>query len=616
MIPEHRHLGATRFPSDLTDVELDFFFTLDDAELELVRRRRRDLNRVGLALQLGFLKMTGGGMPVSERVPAIVLAHVCAQLSAGPIDIASVASMYRRRATRFAHQAEAARFLGLSEMGPGGRAGLVRHLNAEAATDPDPKALWCDAHMWMHTRNYLMIGSRASGDIVGQVISDREKRLSRMIARSWTGAPGWVATLAEHVVPNVTRLEWLSAGPRRKSLAALEEQVGKISCLKAMGAGRIDLDGLADVAIARHARSVVLRKASVLRIYKEPGLRIAIACFLERQLRIQTDSAIDLYNHLVNDLVRRAHDRGMERVARSAASVANLVVEIERLAVDPDVSVEDVQARLLALIAPFRGPGALAVSRTQAMREELSAQLSEIRRLLRIFDAIDLEMPPEHPLTVARAVITSTGTSGSHLPDAIDNPFGSAWAGLIAAEDRKTAFTSWCAATALLIKRSLRNGSASIPHSRTWQDPDRHLISGAFMGARPWTLPAQADPRDLVGDLSQADRARSRRWPEGTGARRVRRTGPDRGRHGVPAARGCIARRPGSHGNTPSVPLLPSGPDNCRMSSSRWTGSPDLAKRFSDAAPDRRGRPSSFTPPSLRWGPIWRPPISSAWFRI
>ena len=34
MIPEHRHLGATRFPSDLTDVELDFFFTLDDAELE------------------------------------------------------------------------------------------------------------------------------------------------------------------------------------------------------------------------------------------------------------------------------------------------------------------------------------------------------------------------------------------------------------------------------------------------------------------------------------------------------------------------------------------------------------------------------------------------------
>lgn len=497
MISEHRHLGAPRFPSDLTDIELDFFFTLDDAELELVRRRQRDLNRVGLALQLGFLKMTGGGMPVSERVPAMVLAHVCAQLSADPIDIASVASMYRRRATRFAHQAEAARFLGLSEIGPGGRAGLVRYLNAEAATDPDPEALLRNTHMWMHTRHYLMIGSRASGDIVGQVILERERRLSRMITRSWTGAPGWVVTLAEHVVPNVTRLEWLSAGPRRKSLAALEEQVGKISCLKAMGAGRIDLDGLTDVAIARHARSVILRKASVLHIYKEPRLRIAIACFLERQLRIQTDSAIDLYNHLVNDLVRRAHDRGMERVARSAASVANLVVDIERLAVDPDVSVEDVQARLLALIAPFRGPGALAVNRTQAMREELSAQMSEIRRLLRIFDAIDLDMPPEHPLTVARKVIASTEMPGARLPDAIDNPFGAAWAGLIAADDRKTAFTSWCAATALLIKRSLRNGSANIPHSRTWKDPDRHLIPGAL-----WERDRGRFRRKLIREIS------------------------------------------------------------------------------------------------------------------
>ncbi len=446
---------------------------------------------------LGFLKMTGNNLSVSQRIPAAILAHVCGQLGATPIDIASLESLYRRRSTRFEHQAEAAGFLGLTEMGSGGRSGLVQYLRAEAVADPDMNALLHKAHTWVHTRNYLQPAPRTLRDIVGQVVSKREKRVRKTIEKSWPGATDWVSRLAEHVVPNVTRLEWLTAGPRRKSLAALEEQVGRISCLKAMGAGHLDLDGLTETAVARHARGAALRKASVLRLRRNPRRSIAIACFLERQLKIQTDSTIDLYNHLVNDLVRRARDRGMERVARSAASVASLVVDIERLAVDPDVSVADIQSRLLELIAPFRGPGTLVISRSEAIREELSGQVSEIRRLLRIFDAIDLDMPPEHPLAKARMVVATAEAAGADLPDVIDNPFGPAWAKLVAADDRRTAFTSWCAATALLIKRSLRNGSASIPHSRTWQNPDKHLIPGAL-----WERDRGRFRRDLIRETS------------------------------------------------------------------------------------------------------------------
>src|SRR3981189_967902 len=57
---EHRYLGQERFPDALSTMEIEHFFSLSEDELAAVRRRRTVLNRLALALQIGFLKMTGG----------------------------------------------------------------------------------------------------------------------------------------------------------------------------------------------------------------------------------------------------------------------------------------------------------------------------------------------------------------------------------------------------------------------------------------------------------------------------------------------------------------------------------------------------------------------------
>lgn len=54
---EHRYLGDDRFPEMLSALEIEHFFTLDQGELASVRERRGPLNRLALALQIGFLKM-------------------------------------------------------------------------------------------------------------------------------------------------------------------------------------------------------------------------------------------------------------------------------------------------------------------------------------------------------------------------------------------------------------------------------------------------------------------------------------------------------------------------------------------------------------------------------
>lgn len=497
MDAEHRHLGASRFPSDLSDFEIEVFFTLSPDELAIAKDRRGDVNRIGLALLFGMYRMAGRQLPVSNRVPEAVLSMICSGLDVPVIDIATVASLYQRRMTRHAHQKIVQEHLGLSEMGAGGQAGLVKYLNQQAIAELDPVILLQQARIWLRQSNYLQPGQREVRDIVSRVVAKREKRIFNALEASAPELDQWLPTLIEEVRPNVSRLEWLCSGPRRKSLAALEDQVAKISLLRALGAGRFDLAGLPDAGQLRYAGRVRLTRASKLARLADPARTISIACFLEHQLRLQTDSAIDLFNHIVNDLVRRARDRGIERAARKASSVARLIGDIRVIASDDSLSGEEMGVKILSLIEPFEVPGAVVTSRTQAMREELSADIGELRRLLNIFDFIDLNVPDDHPLAEARAMIAAIDPLTGDLPEEAQNPFGKAWTIHIDHPDRRRAFTSWCAATALLVKRSLRNGSASISHSKSWQDPDKHMIPSTL-----WERDRGRFQRNLIREKS------------------------------------------------------------------------------------------------------------------
>ena len=81
---EHRYLGRERFPDALSTLEIENFFTLGEDEFAAVRRRRRVLNRLALALQIGFLKMTGGTLNSVEIIPPGVLEHLGRQLGFAP----------------------------------------------------------------------------------------------------------------------------------------------------------------------------------------------------------------------------------------------------------------------------------------------------------------------------------------------------------------------------------------------------------------------------------------------------------------------------------------------------------------------------------------------------
>ena len=68
-----RLLGIDSVPGWLSDTEIEQFFTLSLDEIATVRARRADNLQLGLALQIGFLRMTGCVMNSTDVIPRRVI---------------------------------------------------------------------------------------------------------------------------------------------------------------------------------------------------------------------------------------------------------------------------------------------------------------------------------------------------------------------------------------------------------------------------------------------------------------------------------------------------------------------------------------------------------------
>ena len=179
---EHRYLGRERFPDALSTLEIENFFTLGEDEFAAVRRRRRVLNRLALALQIGFLKMTGGTLNSVEIIPPGVLEHLGRQLGFAPPRLASIRALYRRRRTLFDHQTAALAALGRTEPSERAERGLVAYLRRKAAAVFDSAELIAHSRSWLVDHGYLLLRERDIRRLVAAARRHHEQALFKTIA--------------------------------------------------------------------------------------------------------------------------------------------------------------------------------------------------------------------------------------------------------------------------------------------------------------------------------------------------------------------------------------------------------------------------------------------------
>jgi hypothetical protein len=181
---------------------------------------------------------------------------------------------------------------------------------------------------------------------------------------------------------------------------------------------------------------------------------------------------------------------------------------------------------------------------------ELAAHPTRLRNLLREAIHLDLALAEEHPLRVALSIIEAQYRNHrTGLPADTPNPFPPIWSPLIegaqSPEERMAAFE---VATAMTLKRALRNGSASAPHSI-----DHRNIDDQLMPAKVWQRAGVAYQGSTAGPrrsrlyliaataLFKRDRMTRSEKRHGQGPIRIRPSAKDRQKR-YDAAIGLIIR--------------------------------------------------------------------------
>ena len=498
---EHRYLGEERFPETLSALEIEHFFTLDEEELAQVRERRSSLNRMALALQVGFLKMTGTTLNSVERIPADILAHLGRQLGCEPPRIASIRAFYgRRRRTLFEHHAAALRLLGRSELTPHGERGLVAYMRREATAVFDHANLMASVRSWLIEHHYLMLRER---DVRHHVIAARRHHEQTLFKAIVTAVPvqrdAWVPRLLALIEGDeISHLEWLGAVPSSKATKGLEEQTEKIAFLKELGAARLVLPDLPLAGLEHFSRRMTSRKPAALTRIKDPHRTIEIACFLRLMLLRLTDASLTLLDHRIAALWRGARERADDARESRLRRFRELLGDLAGLAADEALDAAELRSRLQALIARFEPER--DATQVSAIRQELGRKSPDLARLLKTARAAALAIPADHRLTEAFAALDALATSSaSTLPEGHAQPFGASWQGLIDQPDRAAALGCFRAATLMALKRALRNRSVSVAHSLSYQAPEDRLIPLKLWQRdrkrfiRDLNLPAQAE---------------------------------------------------------------------------------------------------------------------------
>jgi hypothetical protein len=243
-----------------------------------------------LALQIGFLRMSGRVLDAVRIVPPALWKHLGSQFGEQAPDLASLRAMYRRHRTLFDHQELACEALGFHPLIEAQRRALVRTLRRELRQTADRQRLLAYARQWLYDRKLLVRREKDLRAIISAAIRQFEAKLGRTIQADAGAAvlERWQGTLVQARESSLTTQSWLWAPPAKHSTRQIDELLERID-LSYQLAVQHHLRDQPDDLLRRYARRLASRPPSAGRLIVEPGRTIEVACFMRFSLLTNTD---------------------------------------------------------------------------------------------------------------------------------------------------------------------------------------------------------------------------------------------------------------------------------------------------------------------------------------
>ena len=491
-------LGLKQLPRELTAFEIEAFFTFTLAERQLIEDRRRPALKLGLALQIGFLRMCGRLLDAVRIVPPALWRHLGAQFAVAAPDLASLRAMYRRAPTLIEHQQLACEALGFHWLSESQRRALVRALRQDLARTRDRQRLLVFARRWLYHHQLIITHERSLRSTIVSATRQYEAALAKSIHAGMDSdlLERWRQALVTPREAGLSQQSWLWAAPAKHSPRQIEELLERIETLYELGVHRHLVD-VPDDLLRRYARRLANRPPSIGARIKEPVRTIETAYFLRYCLAVGTDRALLMVRRRVADLWRRAAKDANQVLIHWADLYRELLGSLGALVSDATVADSEIRERLRSLVAAHqqRKPP----TRAQLVREHLIEEIRPVRSLLSALVLLPWQATPGHSVLAALQLLKGLYEHDvKELPVFTSIEFGKVWKTLLSGQDRERACRAFEVATLLSLRRALRNGTVWIDHSLAFRSRERLFIPAAIWQRergsyyRRLTLPKQA----------------------------------------------------------------------------------------------------------------------------
>ncbi|MFV1590621.1 Tn3 family transposase [Phaeobacter sp. JH20_39] len=315
----HQLFGIPEDPEQLTR-----FYTLTREDHDLIRTRRRDENRLGLAVHVALLRHPGQGWMYGTVLPRPFIAWLSEQLAVSVIDLTAYA---HHRKARSVHHQIAMTHLGLQPFLAG---------NMDAASSLAREAAFATDH-GLDIMTALCAGLREqqlvlpSADTLerlalkGRAAARRHAATSIVDALSVDQRAALQKLLINDPGLSQSRLTWLRGYPHSTSPASMHALLARISYLRELDLPNDLGHGIHPARLVKFAKEGAVAPLSLLNDFGERRRIATVAAqLMELQINL-TDAAIAMFERLTGQLFTRSRNKQDQVWAMGKARVGRLM---------------------------------------------------------------------------------------------------------------------------------------------------------------------------------------------------------------------------------------------------------------------------------------------------
>ncbi|WP_458413360.1 Tn3 family transposase [Schinkia sp. CFF1] len=220
-----------KIPADMTERELETYYTFSQYDLEIIKRHRRDHNRLGFAVQLCVLRYPGWSLSDVEPIPEYVIQYIARQIDANPDSF----SLYAQRdPTKHEHMEEIRQEYGYQNFSASKYREVAHYLLKHALQNGNSMYLLRTVQEELRNRKIILPGMTT----IERLVWETRRRAEEKIFKSLTAtlSPWQKHKLDKLIDPFVenrkTPLAWLKELPGQSSPEAFLKVIERLEYIR------------------------------------------------------------------------------------------------------------------------------------------------------------------------------------------------------------------------------------------------------------------------------------------------------------------------------------------------------------------------------------------------